>query len=308
LIEITMQARALASVAVVGVGALWGLYWLPLRRLADAAPLGPWLTAIALAIACLALAPAGWLGRHRLRRTSRGALASTGLGGCAFVLYSDGLLYGHVAVVILLFYLTPIWSSLIARFWLGHVVSWWRWLAIACGLLGILLVLHGSGGGLPVPARLGDWLGLASGMLWAIASTGMHERDTGPAAERNFVFCSGALIAAVALALVLGIGDAPAGGDVAVSAALTWAAVIGVVWWAGSLTLFLAATQRLEPPRVGILLMSEVIVGAISAALLAAEPFGALMAVGTALVVVAGVLETLPEPRSGWSAAEPPAH
>ncbi len=302
-----MQARTLASAAVVGVGALWGLYWLPLRRLAEAAPLGPWLTVIALAIAFVVLAPAGWQGRQRLRRTSRGALASTGLGGLAFVLYSDGLLYGHVAVVILLFYLTPVWSSLIARFWLGRAVSWWRWLAIACGLFGILLVLHGSEGGLPVPARLGDWLGLASGLLWAIASTGMHEQDTGPAAERNFVFCSGALISAVLLALVLG-NETPAGsGDVAVAAAIGWAAIIGVVWWAGSLTLFLAATQRLEPPRVGILLMSEVIVGAISAALLAAEPFGVLMAVGTGLVVVAGLLETLPEPRGGWSAPEPPA-
>jgi drug/metabolite transporter (DMT)-like permease len=302
-----MLTPTLASAAVVGVGALWGLYWLPLRGLAEAAPLGPWLTVIVLAVACFVLAPAGWLGRHRLRSTPWQAVASACLGGLAFVLYSDGLLYGHVAVVILMFYLTPVWSSLIARFWLGRRVAWWRWLAIGCGFAGILLVLHGSEGGLPVPHQLGDWLGLASGLLWAIASTGMHQSASGRPAERNFVFCCGAMISALVIALLLGTGEAAAQAEPAPGTALAWALLIGGVWWAGSLTLFLAATQQLEPPRVGILLMSEVIVGAASAALLAAEPFGPLMACGTVLVVGAGVIETLPEPGSGWSAREPPA-
>jgi len=301
-----MNARPTASVAVVAIGALWGLYWLPLRQLAEIAPVGPWLTVAVLAVACIVLAPAAWLGRHRLRAARWQALASPALGGAAFALYSDGLLYGHVAVVILLFYLTPIWSTLIARFWLRLAVTWWRYAAIALGLIGIALVLNGSEGNLPLPHRLGDWLGLVSGILWAIASTGIHNHSSGRPAETNFWFCLGGAACALLLVGVIGVDAPPAIEREAIGAALAWVLLIGLGWWALSLTLFMWATQSLEPPRVGILLMSEVIVGAISAALLAAEPFGLQMAVGTVLVVAAGLLETLPDQRGRWSASQPP--
>lgn len=54
------------------------------------------------------------------------------------------------------------------------------------------------------------------------------------------------------------------------------------------------AAARLEPARVGILLMSEVLVGVIAAALFAGERLGELEAVGGALVVAAAVMEVWP--------------
>ncbi len=284
----------LASLSVVAVGTLWGIYWLPLRQLDAIATAGSWATLAVTVIAALALAPFAWARRGALRRSSPMAIASAVLGGASFVLYSNGLLYGQVAVVILLFYLTPIWSTLIARFWLGWPVLWWRYAALALGLGGIALVLRGSGADLPLPQRLGDWLGLASGIGWSVASTGMHLHSRTAPAETNFVFCSGAVAAALALALVLGWDELPAIEPAAYAATGGWILLIGLGWWALSLTAFMYAAQVLEPARVGILLMSEVIVGAVSAALLAAEPFGPLMAAGTVLVIAAGILEALP--------------
>lgn len=298
------HAPPLAGMAVVAVGALWGLYWLPLRRLDAVAAAGPWATLAVVALGCALLAPFAWRGRARLRGAGRHALASLALGGAAFVLYSNGLLYGQVAVVILLFYLTPIWSTLIARFWLGWTVSWWRYAAIGCGLVGIGLVLRGSHGGLPLPHALGDWLGLASGLLWSVAATGIRVHSRTRPAETNFVFCAGG--AAMALVLVLALAGAPPRvAPAAWGAALGWTLLIGGLWWAASLTAFMWATQRLEPARVGILLMSEVLVGAVSAALLAAEPFGPLLAAGAVLVIAAGVLETVPDRRTARAVTEP---
>ncbi|MDX1609184.1 MAG: DMT family transporter [Halofilum sp. (in: g-proteobacteria)] len=294
-----LQTGPFAGTAVVAVGALWGIYWMPLRRLEAALPAGPWLTLAALLVACLLLAPAAWRGRARLRAARNRALASVALGGASFALYSNGLLYGHVAVVILLFYLTPIWSTLIARFWLGWAVSWWRYAAIACGLVGIALVLAGTHGGVPLPHGLGDWLGLASGLLWAIASTGIHVHSRTRPAETNFMFCAGGAAMALLLALSLGTGGLPPIAPGAWLPAAGWTLLIGGFWWALSLTAFMWATQALEPARVGILLMSEVLVGAVSAALFADEPFGAALAVGAVLVIAAGVLETVPEWRRG---------
>lgn len=289
---------SLASLIVISVGALWGVYWIPLRALDTIAAAGPWTTFAVLVLACAVLAPAAWRARERLRATSRMALASLILGGASFALYSNGLLYGQVAVVILLFYLTPVWSTLIARLWLGWPVSRWRYGAIALGLIGIALVLHGSHDGLPLPHTLGDWFGLASGFLWALASTGIHVHSRTRPMETNFIFCAGAAVMALVLALALGLDTPPqiAPADYAETAG--WVLLIGGLWWATSLTAFIWATLVLEPARIGILLMSEVVVGAVSAALFAGEPFGTQMMIGTALVIAAGLLETLPDRRA----------
>jgi drug/metabolite transporter (DMT)-like permease len=47
----------------------------------------------------------------------------------------------------------------------------------------------------------------------------------------------------------------------------------------------------LTPARVGLLLMSEVVVGLISAAVFSGEPFGLREATGAVLIVSAAVLE-----------------
>jgi drug/metabolite transporter (DMT)-like permease len=57
------------------------------------------------------------------------------------------------------------------------------------------------------------------------------------------------------------------------------------------------ATLRLDPARVGILMQTEVIVGAVSAALLAGEHLAPLEIVGGGMVVAAGLLEVWPVGR-----------
>jgi drug/metabolite transporter (DMT)-like permease len=40
-------------------------------------------------------------------------------GGTGYALYSDALLLTEVVTAILLFYLTPVWSTILARLFLG---------------------------------------------------------------------------------------------------------------------------------------------------------------------------------------------
>jgi len=287
----------IAMVAVVVIGAFWGLYWLPLRELDAVATAGPWATLAAVAIACIALAPFAWLGRGRLAAANRRSLFSVALGGASFVVYSNALLQGHVATVILLFYLTPIWSTLIAAFWLRWPVSRARHGAIGLGLTGMALVL-GADGGLPLPSGMGDWLGLLSGLMWSFASTGIRVHTRTAPAETNFVFCLGGLLTALVLLVPLAGARPPAIAPAAWPEAAGWALLLGLAWWALSLAAFMWASKRLEPARVGILLMTEVIVGALSAAWLTSEPFGPWMALGAVMVVAAGIVETLPPRRA----------
>lgn len=292
------RLSSFASLVVIGVGVLWGAYWLPLHALTAVAPLGPWATFVVLVPACIVLAPAGWRACTGQQAISKRGLACVMLGGCSFALYSTALLYGQVAVVILLFYLTPVWSTLIARFGLGWPISARRYGAIVCGLLGIALVLYSSYGGWPLPHTLGDWLGLLSGILWTFASTGMYTHSrTGPLAT-NFFFCLGGVVTAFVLAFALAGWPAFQITAGATLQAVAWVLALGVLWWALSLAALVWATQLLRPGRVGILLMSEALVGTLSAALFAAKPFGPPMVIGTTLVIAAGLLETLPNRMS----------
>lgn len=193
----------LASAIVVGTGALWGFYWLPIRRLAEAGLPGAWGTLAAVLLAAIVLAPGALKRRAELRKAPPVALFYIALGGAAFVLYSVGLVYGRVAIIILLFYLTPVWSTLIGRYVMGQRSTPSRILAIVIGLAGLAVML-GADGEIPMPRNLGEWLALLSGILWSVSSTGIRYKSELGAVEAGFVFllgaCGGALLLAPFLA------------------------------------------------------------------------------------------------------------
>ncbi|RVT82663.1 DMT family transporter [Rhodobacteraceae bacterium CCMM004] len=288
---------ARASVVVVATGMAWGLYWLPVRALEAAGLPGAWGTVAITALAAVLLTPVAWRRRGRLAAASPLGLAAFALGGAAFALYSVGFVYGRVAIVILLWFLTPVWSVLIGRYVMGWSTPPLRIAAIACGLAGLAVMLSADGGP-PVPRSAGEWMALSAGALWSVATTGMRVRpDLGPG-DGAWVFALGALAATLVLAPMLGpLPSLAPGAGLAVAG---WAGLAAALWWGASIAGLMWATVRLEPARSGILLMSEVLVGAVSAALLAGEALHPLEIAGGALVLAAGALEV-------WPTGRPPA-
>jgi hypothetical protein len=80
----------LATAIVVGTGALWGFYWLPVRSLAEMGLPGAWGTVAITLAATAVLSPVAVNRRRHFARTNRVALLSVALGGAAFALYSVG--------------------------------------------------------------------------------------------------------------------------------------------------------------------------------------------------------------------------
>jgi drug/metabolite transporter (DMT)-like permease len=78
---------------------------------------------------------------------------------------------------------------------------------------------------------------------------------------------------------------------------LVWAALAALAWLLPCTWLLLWGARSLEPGRVSLLLLLEVAVAAISAALLAGEPFGLREAAGCLLILSAGALEGAAELR-----------
>ncbi|MEH6647915.1 DMT family transporter [Sulfitobacter sp.] len=287
------QAQLLATLIVVLAGAIWGFYWIPVRALSGFGLTGAWGTLAITAAAAMLLSPVAYQRRQQLSQANPVALASLALGGAAFALYSIGFVYGRVAIIILLYFLTPVWSTLIGHYVMGWPISRLRLAAILLGLAGLSVML-GAEGELPLPRGVGEWMALAAGILWSIGTTGMRAKSDLTPGPSAFIFAVGAAITALILAPVF--GPLPSGiGDIAKP--LGWALATGGLWWSISIASLMWATVRLEPARVGLLLMSEVVVGAASAALIAAERLSPLELVGGALVLCAGVLEIWPAGR-----------
>jgi len=283
-------SQKLAAFAVLICGALWGLFWIPMRWLDSQSVGGGWTSLTFAAISALSALP--WLRRKEAwSGLSRQWLSGLLMGG-GFALYAVALVLTDVVNAILLFYLMPVWATLAGWAFRGERLTASRVIAIILGFGGMACIL-GIDKGLPLPRNVGDWLALASGISWAAGSIYAFARPTQAIALPVFTFSIGALVVsllAVAIAACLGSPVANAG---SIANHLPAIFVIAMVIFVPPNALVLWATQRIDPGRVGILLTTEVLVGAISAAILSGEDFGRLDAAGTVLIVAAGLTEVL---------------
>lgn len=282
--------RFLPALAVALCGAMWGFFWYPLRWF-DGEGIGAgWIGLVFNLVALASCLP--WLLRRAAWDGARRQVLTGLLLGTAFSFYTVSLVLTDVIDAILLFYLTPVWSTLGGCVFLGHRLGLTRVFAIACGFAGLACIL-GPGGGLPVPRNAGDWLALASGILWSAGSLRSYRWPVAGIALPVFTFCAGGAVSA-AFVLVVGTGLAlPLAAIGNLAALLPWVVLLAFILFVPPNFLVLWATQRMDPGRVGILLMTEVLFGAISAALLSGEPFGALEFTGTALIVAAALVDVL---------------
>jgi drug/metabolite transporter (DMT)-like permease len=298
------RVTLLAALAVAGSGAVWGAFWIPLRHLESIGLVGPWATIGTQLAAVLSMLPIA-LWRWRRLKTIGGLLLLGMFGGCGFVLYNNALLATDVIHALLLFYLTPIWSTLLARLFLGHPITPIRVVTILMGFAGLAIIL-GAKGWLPIPTRLGDWMALASGVCWAFALVVIRKREDIAAFESTFAFFFLGLLAAVLLPLLVMpstlLGNLPSLDDA--GRFLPWIVLMGALLWVPGQMLLMWGSKHLDPGRVGILLMGEALVGAATAAIFTDEPFGWREMVGGALIVGAGLIDTL-APAPGDKIAAP---
>jgi drug/metabolite transporter (DMT)-like permease len=212
------------------------------------------------------------------------------------------LLLTEVVRVLLLFYLTPIWGTLLGRVLLGERITFNRGLALALGLAGLVVIL-GFEGGYPLPRNGGDWMALAAGIAWAYGSLRIYsEPEVGVYETVCAFFAGGALVTGVVVTLPIA-SNALVPTWEALQVGWPWLALLVGLFGVPPVLITLWGAARLSPGRVGILLMGEVAVGIGSAAAWSGEPFGTREALGASLIVGAAVVEMMqrqPAIASGW--------
>ena len=285
----------LPALVVFVSAAFWGIYWLPQRALVEAGLDGGWATLGQFALAALLLAPAILWRLARGRPSGLGAPLGTFCIGAGLVLYANSLLFTSVAHALLLFYLAPAWGTLFELVGQRRGLTIVRTAALAMSMAGLWIVV-GLDTGMPWPTALGDWMGLAAGLMLTFGQFRLRMRPAGDDLGLLFSMLAGGSLAAAAFIVFRGdaLGVAPS--TQRFIAALPWLVLVTLLFQLGGNVGLMWGATRLDAGRFAILILSDVVVGVASAALLTDEPFGWREAVGWLLIVGAGLLE-LAAPR-----------
>ena len=104
-----------AKLACLYAGAVWGLFWIPLRALEKAGIDALWITVVYLLIPTICLVPVILLRWSHVKNGELSLQVTCILSSGSLLLYFISILYTEVVRAVLLFYLTPIWATLLAR-------------------------------------------------------------------------------------------------------------------------------------------------------------------------------------------------
>ena len=262
----------------------WGVLWVPMRHIEAMGLSGLWVVVLFHFLPALAILPLIVKTASSSRRDWGRAAVAGALMGAGFALYALGLVVASVTKTVILFYMTPIWSTVIAYFVLRERAGWRRWLAIAAALMGCALVTGVSRDELRFDPA--DLLGLLSGLFWALGSVVIRRYDA-----LNFVtvsFLQYLFGGIMALLAALYFGD-PIPQLNALLQAIPPAFLASVVLFLPSVLLIFRMMQYVSPGLVGILMLSEALVAAVSAAFWLGETLSSMQWIGGGAILTTGV-------------------
>lgn len=293
----SMRIETLAMIVVALSGFFWGLYWLPLRGLENAGIHGLWVVLIFHLLPSLMLLPL-MLWRFRSIMAGGWALHIAGLlAGSALIFYAGSLVFTDVVRAILLFYLSPIWATILSRVFLGEPITIWRAITIGLGAVGLTIILR-LDQGLDVTINLGDAMGLASGIVWAVATVFIKSRNAEGGVDFTLAYFFWGSVVIVVMVMLSPVAAGPAPDGAIIRAALPWMVAVALVLIIPTSFGSIWGATILSPGLLSILFMTEISAGAITAAIWADEPFGTRELIGVIVITCAGLFEPVMTMRS----------
>ncbi len=270
---------------------VWGLYWLPLRSIEELGVSASWSVVLFNACPLVVLVPLLLFNYQQLKGLVGPTIVAGLMIGIAFNLYANGLLETTVARATLLYYLTPIWSTLLGVVWLSEPLTKARIIAIGVALIGLFLLLSNANSSNQA-LNIGDLYSFMSGIFWAIGVSVLNRWATIPILP--LLACT-FLATTLFSALTAGLLSANPVPDLqAVKMALPAAAFWAIFIFVPSFFIIFRISQLLFPGRVGILTMTEAIVAIVSAAILIPEESMLLLQwLGAGAIIMAGLIEVL---------------
>ncbi|MFL2812444.1 MAG: DMT family transporter [Paracoccaceae bacterium] len=283
--------KILSLIIIVSAGA-WGLYWLPLRSIEQAGIIGSWSIVFVNACPLIILIPLLLFNLNQLKIYPKPILFAGIMIGSAFTFYANGLVETSVIRATLLFYLSPIWSTIIGIIWLNDRLTIARVISIFVALIGLFFLLYDLNDQENLILNFGDFSSLLSGLFWALGASILKKWSKVPILSLTTAVYLSTTILSIFLALIVYKAPFPSFSMIGQNfiSAFIWSVIVLLP----SFCIIFRISQILFPGRVGILMMSEVVVAVISAKiLLPEEQMLILQWIGATAIVMAGLIEIL---------------
>ena len=277
---------------------VWGTAWWPFRRLEGAGLHPLWATAFVFAVSALAIV--AWRPKSLRQLASTPTLWVLVLAsGTTNAAFNWAVVIGDVVRVVLLFYLMPLWSVLLARLLLEEPLTRGAALRVALALGGALVVLwpQGAAAGaelLPdalAPSRstlLPDALGLIGGFSFALNNVMLRRESHRPEEARALAMFVGGVGVAGGLATLLALQSQLAWPPAPQASWVGVAAALAALFLAGNMALQYGAA-RLPANVTSVVMLTEVVFASASAWALGAGAASPQLLLGGALIVLAAL-------------------
>lgn len=270
--------------ALLYAATFWGLLWWPARWLEGAGMTGVWQALVSYASALVVMSLVRGFPVAGLAREPVSVLVLTLAAGWTNVAFLLAVIGDQVVRVMILFYLSPLWASLLGHWVLGERLRPMTWVMLALGLAGAVVMLYRPDV-LRQPVGAGDWLALSAGLGFAVTNVMTRRLQwVGDQAKTQLAWLGVVLVASLVIAIE---GMPPPQAD--------WrgwagAVALGVPGFLFSTLAVVYAVSRMPVQRSSMIMLFEIVVGAVSAWLLASETLGLREWIGGAMIIVAGLL------------------
>jgi drug/metabolite transporter (DMT)-like permease len=291
-----MPVAGLLSGALV-----WGLIWYPFRELDIAGVDGALATLLTYLLALasgLFLLPRVWRELRPKVGRGMGSVPRSAHSGWWLVLlvlsvgwtnlgYVLAILDGEVMRVLLLFYLAPVWTILFSYWLLGERLNRYGYAIIFLSFTGAVVMLWEPDLGMPLPNSVAEWIGLSSGMAFALSNVVARRCAHLSLETKSFAVLAGT-------SLLGGLFLLYQGGLVERVGAIdghSWLllALLGIVLCSSAFAVQYGIA-RVSANRAIVLFLSELVVAAIASYVLAGEAMQPREWLGAVLIISASLL------------------
>lgn len=258
--------RLLPVLSLLFTATLWGVIWYPLRLLEGQGLAGLWSALISYgAILCVFL----WVlvrDRKSLAANSVPLLLMGLSAGWCNVAFIMAVLDGHVVRVLLLFYLSPFWAVCLGWLMLGERLDGKSMLVFAVAVTGAIIMLWNDDVGIPWPRDHADWLAVSSGFAFALSNVFVRRTQNVSVLLKSTASWAGVVVVAVVWMVLSHTGIPAVSGGVVLAAV-----ALGLCGFLVMTLTVLYGVTHMPVHRSAVILLFELVVGAVSSLLLTDE-------------------------------------
>lgn len=263
----------------------WGVIWYPYRIMQEAGISGVassfYTYVIAVGIFAIVL--------HKQWRAAlnqpKSIIWLAIIAGWTNLSYVLAIIDGEVMRVMLLFYLSPLWTLIMAHFWLKERTNRRGVAVIILSLIGAFTMFWQEGA-LPLPNNNAEWLALSAGMGFALTNVITRYASNLTLTAKSMAVWIGVLL--MSLVFIV-LQDAPFPNPMDMNV-MQWLLMVFIALLLMGATLFVQyGITHIPVTKASVLFMFELVVAAVASYFLTDETMSAREWLGGALIVVAAL-------------------